>query len=253
MIILDKKPVPGTERVRQDIVFSVPVVRNFSKKPKIIGLHWTGGEGSPTTLKKVLSDRNCSVHFNVAANGDIWQFADLNSRCIHIGSPWNDLSFGIEVTCRGYATKEDFDKAKLTNKDLKDRSFIDWHIARDFYADIIDGKEVKMASFSKEQIDSIIWLCNKLSEISGIKKIIPYKEISDINSFKAPVKDSKSLIVNVSGKNFVPSFERGVKVEEGSIGHFHVHDTKHDPGTQPLYALWANGWNPSGQKLKVDF
>lgn len=256
MLIKDKKPISGTEIVKQDIVFNPPGVRKFSKNPRIVGIHWTGGEGSPETLKKVLKDRNCSIHFNVAANSDIWQFCDLSNRCVHIGSPWNDFSIGIEVTCRGYASPEDLEKARVKDKDIRDREKIDWQISRDFYSDVIAGDNVRMASFSKGQIDSILWLCDKLSVTLGISKIIPFKEISDPSLFKSPVKNPSSLVVKKDGKYFVPNFDRNIDIADdfsGFIGHFHVHDTKHDPGTQPLIALWAAGWNPTGKPLKVEF
>jgi hypothetical protein len=264
MLIQDGKPIPGTERVREAIAFRPgdPNTRKQRGGWAGIALHWTGGENAWTVTREVLRSRKLSVQF-VVDRTEIVQLADLSTRCAHIGSPGNDRFVGVEVRCRGYATKEDLAAAKAADPTLRDRDELDWSEPRDTYTDTIGGKRVSMASFDPKQVENLLWLCETVAGLYGFPRLIPYRQVPAITEDlrrEMPV-DPEAFVVRHEGRLLLPSFARdprkgpsGIAATwRGAIGHLHTHEVKHDPGSQVFYALWAEGWNPSGKKLPGAF
>jgi hypothetical protein len=71
-----------------------------------------------------------------------------------------------------------------------------------------------------------------------------------------PVPNVADFLVEIGGKLYMPDFSRDPSKKgraltwKGVLGHFHVHKNKMDPGTQIMYALWAEGWNPAKKALR---
>lgn len=267
-MLLNGKKVsyPGSERVIEDIRFKPGMKNTYANKlPRAgLGLHWTGGLGSFATLMNVLKDRECSITFAVPADGKIYQAADMMTRVAHIGK-WNGSAkygglMGVETSGRGYASKEDFEAAAQLDPTLRARTELDWSTKADLYTDTIAGRPVNMTAFTPEQIVSLAWLSDACAAIVGYPRVIPFVEATKtLLDQPTPLGDRTlgDIAVTFNTKLYVPSFARdarpaGIYKEwRGTIGHMHVHETKHDPGTQIFYRLWANGWNPAGKTLAI--
>ena len=220
--------------------------------------HWTGGEGASPTVIKTLKERDLSVHFIIDVDGTVIQVADLNSRCSH-ASGANDRFIGVEMVCRGFATKFDLAKALLKDPDLRTRDAIDWSVDRDVYADEIGRDRVHMASFNPCQIDAFVWLAEALAKQFGFPRripsarcILPTKEALA----KHPLKNPLDYLVLHEEILWLPSFDRDVvwrpRNFKGVMAHFHVSSVKMDFGTAPLWKLWELGWNPAEVVLRID-
>jgi hypothetical protein len=249
---------PGADQVVQDIAFR-PGSPNTTKQAKPwagLGIHWTGGEGKPSVLKNVLKSRKLSVHFANPAEGRLIQFADLNTVCAHIGKA-NHRFIGVETTCRGYATKEDWQLASLDDPDLREREDLDWDVERDVYVDQIGGREVKMAAFNPSQIENLLWLSEALAHTFKYPRRIPWREATALDAHADTPIPGVDLAITFGGKTYLPDFSRDVRLKgrmatfSGTLGHFHIHPTKHDPGTQIWYRLWCAGWNPAEKIIKL--
>lgn len=257
MLIQSGKAIAGTERVKDQIEFRPgdPNTRVHRGGWAGMGLHWTGGEGPLSTFLAVLRKRRLSCPFWLDRDGTIVQLADLSTRCAHIGTPGNDRFIGVEVRCRGYATREDLELAKRNDPTLFDRDELDWNEPRDTYSDVIGGDVVRMAAFDPAQIESLLWLAETLAALYRFPRLIPWRTVPAITEQlerEMPV-DPARFAVRAGGRIHLPSFARGgvslARSWKGALGHLHVHDVKHDPGTGIFYALWAEGWNPAGVKI----
>lgn len=258
MLIVDGARIPGTERVREEISFKpgMPNTRRQARPPRGLGIHWTGGENSWKTTRRVLENRELSVNF--IEDEEIVQTADVMTRCAHIGTPGNDFA-GLEVKCRGYARKEDLAAAKLRDPSLRDRDELDWSSDRDLYADKIDGDLVRMAGFNTKQLENVLWLAETLAGVLKFPRAIPWRTVSNPAEADAlPFPNSHKLLVKgPDGLLYLPAFNRDPRkgstsraaTHRGALGHFHIHETKHDPGTQIFYLLWSEGWNPAALKI----
>ena len=244
-------------RVLIDIQFEPGSNKNtklMKKPPRGMVIHWTGAENSSERVVSTLKKRNLSIHFTLDKDGTIVQRADLMTRCAHAGVA-NDF-LGLEIVSRGFARRED-----VRGSDLRDRTNLDWNEPRDVYRDDIAGKRVNMASFYPAQIESLLWLCDALSMQAqlDIPRRIPEVAVKKPTELYAIcLSTSQQLPPNLhelySRKKAMyiePAFNRvyrrwrnpRVRDFAGFMGHFHVHKTKCDPGTQPFMALWANGFN----------
>lgn len=261
-LILNGRPVdmPDGDKVVDRIMFTPGINRNTRAHVGDwlgLGIHWTGGERGYQGVSSVLTARELSIHFILEPDGRLVQTADLATRCAHIGKPGNQRFIGLETACRGYATKADLAEAQLADPTLRARDDLDWTSPRDTYRDIIAGKGVHFAGFNPEQLRSLVWLAETLAVVLKFPRLIPARRIvGSVDSFlkrPSPLVDPAKLLVEHDGGLWWPDFERhGAKWAaqySGALGHFHVHKTKHDPGTQPFYALWAEGWNPAQKKL----
>lgn len=221
----------------------------MERNPKQIGLHWTGGERGVQGVVSTLLKRDLSIHNVIENDGDIWQTADLETMCAHIGRPSNWHSFGIEITSRGFASKKD-----LQGSDLRDRTELDWAEPRDVYTDHIDGRKARMASLYPAQLESTLWYVETLCGLFNIPRIIPWQIITGDEAEAVRYSD---LLVLYNERFVYPLFDRDARKTkrgrrgafEGVIGHFHVHPDKWDPGTQIFYKLWTEGFNPAGKKI----
>lgn len=260
MLIIDGKPatVDGASTVRDHIVFK-PGQPNTSRQTEPwagAGLHWTGSENKIEVFIRVLQDRKLSCHFWQDADGTLVQIADLSTRCAHIGSPGNGRFYGVETRCRGYATKDDLDAARQADPTLWERTELDWATPRDCYHDVIDGKRVGMAAFTPAQIERLLWLCETTSAIYKFPRSIPFEIATAARIASLPFSNGERYVVRHEGVDYLPSFDRDpgkrskrALTHRGALGHLHLHDAKHDPGTAVFYALWAEGWNPAARKL----
>lgn len=265
-LIYKGKPlgVHGEDKVHDDIIFTPGCNRNtseFDELPRGPGIHWTGGERGAEGVARVLKRRRLSVHFVCESDGTLVQLADLWTRCSHIGRPGNDRFWGVETTCRGFATDKDLQEAKKRGASLRERTQLDWDVDRDVYRDQIGGHYTNFAAFNPEQINSILWLSETLAGVFKFPRQIPYIEISekDIKKMKSSVDVSK-MVVEHEGKLCYPDLGRHpgrsrrslAATHEGALGHFHIHKTKYDPGPQMMYAFWKEGWNPAGKKIDLE-
>lgn len=258
-LILEGRRLPGTARVREHIVFKPgdPNTQCWPSKPGGVGIHWTGAENRVERVVATLKARRLSVHFGGEADGELVQLADLSTRCAHIGSPGNDRFIGIEMVSRGFATKADLEAAVAEDPTLRARDELDWGTPRDTYRDTIGGRAVNMASFAPRTIENLLWLAETLAGYLEFPRQIPARavKVTDKLLKSIPLPDPSALIVRHAGEDWLPDFSRDpapggrAATWRGALGHFHVHASKYDPGTQPFYALWAEGWNPAGAKI----
>lgn len=264
MMLLNGQPLAGTERVRENIVFR-PGNPNTFAKPNMswagLCIHWTGAENPSTRVIKTLETRGLSVQFVVEADGTIVQCADLSTRCAHMGSPGNDRFLGVEVVCRGFATRSDESEARRLDPDLRVREYLDYEVKRDMYRDVIGDRSIRMVGFNPAQVDSLVWLCETLAALYKFPKIIPCKEVSwketELSLLPFPNPDDY-VVSDREGRRWIPSFVRKpnyllghARRFTGVLGHCHTHKVKNDPGSQIFYRLWAEGWNPRGEKLST--
>ncbi len=264
-LIVDGKPV-GIEddRVVDHIIFKPGTNRNTRSHRGVpwhgLGIHWTGGERGYEGVTGVLAARNLSIHFVCEPDGRLVQTADLFTRCAHIGSPGNDRFLGVETSCRGFATPEDWVKAKQLDPTLREREDIDWETPRDTYRDKIGDNFANFAGFNKEQLISLIWLSETLAGVCDFPRQIPARVITsaEVDATNWPFPNVADFLVEHDGKTWMPDFSRDTSKHpvksragkwRGVLGHFHVHENKMDPGTQIMYALWSEGWNPAAKKL----
>lgn len=249
---MDGKPlgIPDGDKIVHDIVFTpgMPNTRKFKVPPVGIVLHWTGGEGAAGRVAATLIKKRLGIHFTIDRQR-ITQMADLTTQCAHVGRPGNTRFLGIEVTSRGFANKED-----LQGSSLRDRQELDWSEPRDVYTEEIGGKRARMVSFTPEQVDNTIWLVETLCGVLDIPRVIPWTSV-ELPAGQMP--DYPLPLPIFDNKWAYPVFDRDPRkwrkgrahTFEGVLGHFHVHKTKFDPGTQLFHKLWDEGFNPLGHKF----
>lgn len=263
-IVLDGSPILGIEgdRVDDRLVFTLgkPNVYKRTEPWQGIVIHWTGGEGKASQVERTLVNRRLGIHFVVDADGSITQLADLALQVAHAGTPGNRRYIGIEVVCRGFATKDEWLKASKFQS-LRERTELDWQTPRDLYTDVVGGYRVRMAAFNPKQLTSVVWLVETLCGVFNIPRRIPHTRIVDVSKYKPPLPEltrQAMALPTGDGKTFyVPDVQRypgkGRKsfaaTFSGVLGHFHIHHQKLDPGTQVFYMLWTEGFNPLDKKL----
>lgn len=222
----------------------------FTQRPHSVVIHWTGAENPASRVIQTLDASDLSIHF-VVERDRIVQTADLATLCAHAGGA-NPYSIGIEIVCRGFASRED-----VVGSDLRDRDELDWSEPRDVYTDVIGGRSVRMASYGPQQRDLAMWLVESLCGLLEIPRVVPWQRVADLRrhphaeyAIAVPMEDEK-------GGWYVPLFDRDprrhgrAKTWRGVMGHFHVHEDKMDPGTELLLALWSEGFCPTGERTYV--
>ncbi len=143
--------------------------RQRNQRPSLIVLHWTGGEGHPLQMFETLAKRELSVHFCIAANGDIYQFNDPGfSTTFHAG-PVNDRSIGIEMV--NYGFRDD----GTTPRPLRERETQEVH-----------GRAVQAAEFFPAQMLSMMALLDTLTDVYDIPREFPFQttNVQNIRAFK---------------------------------------------------------------------
>jgi hypothetical protein len=252
--------IPDGDKVHDRIAFPPGTNPNTwgGLEAQAIVLHWTGGENGAGVdpgeygVVDTLAKRRLSVHFIIEPDGRIVQTADLTTRCAHAGTPANDRAIGIEIASRGFATRDD-----LRGLGLRERTALDWEASRDVYTDTIHGERTHMVAFTPTQVQSMLWLVETLCGLLAIPRRVPH---GPLMASTRPL--ARSLMVQHEGAPVVPAFDRDprkwadaarARRFQGVLGHFHIHASKWDPGTQPFYALWAEGFNPAAQKFPEAF
>lgn len=261
MLLINGKraPIPDADRVRDAIAFA-PGMPNTTWQRGAWhggGLHWTGAENAAARVVQTLRARNLSVHFVQEPDGEIVQTADLATRCAHIGIG-NPFFWGTEVVCRGFATKADLEEARRRDPTLRERTELDWATPRDTYRDVIGGRRVGLAAFNPAQVERLIWLCETLAGLLATPRVIPWRRVvpSDATLRAVPFPNASAYLVQHDGAWWLPAFDRDARrlgrasTHRGVLGHLHLHDEKCDPGTAVFWALWVEGWNPSGLPLR---
>lgn len=259
----DKVEAYWSQVRRNELFFYPGCNRNtgrFAQQPRGIMVHWTGAENPPETMARTLSTRELSIHFVIDSGiGEgrrrIVQMADpVTTRCAH-GGIANPGFIGIEVVNRGFARPED-----VRGSDLRERSSIDYEVARATFTDRLAGRALHFASYEPRVFHDLVWLLETLCGLMEIPRIIPFERVfeRDLEALRAdpssrmlaevdPVKDAEGYLC-------LPRFDRDTRrlgrahTFKGIIGHFHTHADKCDPGTQPFYALWREGFNPAGER-----
>lgn len=196
--------------------------RASSAKPELLVVHWTGGERSNDNVYRTLEDRGYGVEFSMDYYGHIWQYCDpYEVYTAHAGGV-NLQSFGIEVQCQGLYPHPVWSAATQRRMDKK------WQRGR--YRDDIDGTPYSMTCFNADQLEALLQFADALAEAEIIPKEMPILP----EPMVLETEDGK-VECGLLSKERVPKKDR--KGLKGVCGHFHVHDSRVDPGTQPLEEL----------------
>lgn len=172
--------------------------------------HWTGGQGTMEQLYAVLDGRELGVEFGIDREGDIYQFADPLLVDTYDAGPYNPRSVGCEVTNYGFM----MDPSK--SPPAKDRD-------RGTYSMMMNGKPRIFARFYPAQLAAALALGDAVSAaIPSIPRQIP--------------TDAKGVLY---GNTMRP---RVLKTYAGHLGHFHLTDSKSDPGADLLGNMLAKGY-----------
>ncbi len=172
--------------------------------------HWTGGSGSMEALYRVLDARELGVEFGIDRDGDIYQFADPLLVDTYDAGPYNPRSVGCEVSNYGFM----MDPKKAPP--LKDRD-------RGTYTMEMNGRLRTFARFYAKQLAAVLALGDAVSAaIPSIPRRVP--------------ADAKGVLY----ANVMTKFE--LRKFSGHLGHFHLTDSKSDPGADLLGGLLANGY-----------
>lgn len=230
---------------REQIEFRPFCNRNTERMtapPRGIVFHWTGAENPATRVISTLKKRELSIHFVIEKDGTIVQTANLDTRCAHAGVA-NDF-LGCEIVGRGFARRED-----VKGSSLRERTELDWSEPRDVYRDDIAGKRIHFSAFYPRQIIAVLKLSEHLAGTVPFPRRIPERVVKKPSELYA--------IQREDGLWIEPDFSRvyrrwrnpRVRDFRGVMGHFHVHKTKCDPGTQIFRSLWAEGFNSLDQRF----
>lgn len=205
-----------------------PDMKNIGKrrapydKPELLVVHWTGGERSNQNVYRTLKDRSYGVEFAMDYYGHIWQYADpYEVYTAHAGG-MNLQSFGIEIQSQGLYPHPMWSEATQRRMDKK------WQRGR--YRDDVGGKSYSMVCFTAEQLEALLQFCDALAEAEVIPKEMPLREEPMVVHAEGGDVECALLSTERVPKKLRPQLK-------GVCGHFHVHDTKVDPGTQPLEEL----------------
>lgn len=161
--------------------------------------HHTGGRRGVEGIFQTLQERGLSVHFVIESDGTIWQLADAALRCAHAGTA-NGYSVGIEIV--NHAGPKNLPRDAL----------------REVVREEIHGVERDATTFTVAQVQSALALTHALCRAYGLPHRVPEEE--------------GKLITTVLPKEVRDEY-RGV------LGHFHVKETKRDPGLVVLRAIQA--------------
>ena len=118
-------------------------------EPDLIVLHWTGGEGGAASVWNTLENRKLSVHYLIDANGEVYFYLDPSRWVAYHCGQYNERSIGIEITNRGWPTKNS---------------------PRDLVKGLIRGKWIDYLDFFPEQKDSLFTLLELLCGVHRIPK-----------------------------------------------------------------------------------
>jgi hypothetical protein len=99
------------------------------------------------------------------------------------------------------------------------------------YRDEVGGREHSMTLFNGDQLESYLEFCDALADADVIPRLVPLRT----ERMSVEGMDGTSFTCGLLETNRIEKAER--KELTGVCGHFHVHHSKTDPGTQLLEAL----------------
>lgn len=199
-------------------------LRGKRPKPELLVTHWTGGERPNEDIYATLRNRGYGCEFTMDYYGHIWQHCDpYEVYTAHAGG-MNLVSFGIEIQSQGLYPHRAWSKATQTRISKK--------FPRGRYRDEVAGKERSMVMFNAEQMEAYLEFCDALADAEIIPRKVPLRKHNMIIHGEGDGFDTECGLLN---SDRIPKAER--KKLKGVCGHFHVHDSKSDPGTQILEEL----------------
>lgn len=171
--------------------------------------HWTGGEGSAASLFRVLDKRELGIEFALDAYATIYQFADPIFVDTYDAGPYNPRSVGCEVTNYGFT--------------MPGRPMPKGGEKRSTYTTVQNGRPRTFARFTADQLESAVALGDAVSAaIPSIPKRIP--------------TDAKGIL-------FPDTMKRAALASfTGHLGHYHLTDSKSDPGADLLGYMLTHGF-----------
>lgn len=218
IVVGGKEYALGNSRTQQPVTVrrwndgQLPKVPEFAagdgynkKRVKPIDLmvwHYTGGEQEPIQMADVLRKRKLGVEFAISRSGTVYQFCDPALVDTADAGIVNSRSVGCEVVNYGYRSLIDLKNAFGVPKVGLDR---------EMYDAVTHGRTVKTAKFYPCQIEAVLALALAVSTaLPEIQKTVP------------------------AG---VPGVLKDLVAFRGHVGHYHITDSKRDPGPQLMDAL----------------
>jgi len=208
-----KYPVLGPVKLWTATGLEATPIRGARRRRRSIDLgvwHWTGGEGDAHTLFMVLRKKGYGVEFYINQLGVIYQFCDPRLVDTFDAGKVNDRSFGVEIANYGF-------------KWGKKRTIPKKGVARPTYTCELQGRRRRFAHFYPPQIAAGLSLANAMSEACSIPREVP---TSGGGYWVDP---------DTMDEDRLDKFK-------GHVGHFHIKDSKSDPGLDLLGAFrssWA--------------
>jgi N-acetyl-anhydromuramyl-L-alanine amidase AmpD len=152
-LIFDSKIVPNTDAVRNykthGLQFTPDDANTYVRKPNPLTMgvvHWTGGEGGYAQVYRTLKKRLLSVHFFVAYDGTVYQYADpARVVCAHAGAV-NQFAYGIEVQNQAFGASHP-------------------KFARGTAQQTLHGETQGVLMFTTAQVDAVIALCDTFVDL----------------------------------------------------------------------------------------
>lgn len=183
--------------------------------------HTTGAENSPHQMfanmqghrdEETGAPEPLSVHFAVDPEGRIYQFADTELRCSHVGTLANAWTVGIEFICR------------FTNLNAPRKGTV-----RTRATDFIHGHAVVYDALTDKQLSIGVKLNEALCELYDLPMQAPL----------APSGDVWATVLEG------PQLTR----YRGCTGHLHYRRAKSDPGLRLLRAIQERGQERGGHLI----
>jgi len=196
--------------------------RGRRPKPELLVAHWTGGERGHEGVYSTLKNRGYGCGFTMDYYGTIWQYCDpYEIYTAHAGG-MNLVSMGLEIQSQGVYPHPQWSKATQARMDKK------WQRGR--YRAEVAGEERSMVLFTAEQVEAFIQFCDALAEAEVIPREVPLQP----ENMVIHGEDGDVECGLLDTERFPKQLRKNLK---GVCGHFHVHDSKLDPGPQLLEEL----------------
>lgn len=184
---------------------------------RCIVLHWTGGARGLDALYRTLratvgphSPDGLSVHYGIDAAGAIAEWVPPELVALHAGQA-NGYSIGFEVCGPGFQDTSAA-RAEATRG-----------VKRLAYEDRIRGHRVKMLGYTEPQYRTLFAKIDELCSRFDLPR-------------QVPTEADGTLMARQMTPSELARFH-------GVMGHYHCHETKCDPGTEPFRRLlehWRN-------------
>jgi hypothetical protein len=174
--------------------------------------HTTGAENSPHQMFNNLSSAEppLSVHFAVDPEARVYQFADTELRCSHVGTSANDWTIGIEFICRFDALDDVPHKG----------------VVRARVTDFIHGQACVYDALTPKQLAIGVKLNEALCDLYDLPMQVPLAPSGDVWATTMSAAQLKRF--------------------RGCTPHFLYKPTKRDPGLRLLRAIHERGQERPG-------